>query len=60
MCPGREVLSSLACDNLAENERAAVLAHVSQCGHCRELLAVIAPDEGPPTKALLLKPKKAA
>jgi len=43
---------------LAVEERAAVLAHVSQCGHCRELLAVIAPDEGPPTQALLLNPKR--
>jgi anti-sigma factor ChrR (cupin superfamily) len=49
MHPSREVLSALASGELAAKDRADVLVHVAQCDSCREFLALIAPEEGPPT-----------
>lgn len=58
MHPSREVLSALASEKLAGGDRAVVLTHVAQCDSCRESLALIAPEEGPPTPTARTTTKK--
>ncbi len=60
MHPTREMLSALASDTLAPEERTVVLAHVAQCGSCREFLTLIAPEEGPPAPLVRSTAKKVA
>jgi len=42
--PDANVLTAFAEKSLPENERAHVLAHLSQCGNCRDVLALSLPD----------------
>ena len=42
-----ERLRAFVGDVLEENERSSVLAHLNQCIHCREILALITPEEAP-------------
>jgi hypothetical protein len=58
MHPSKEVLSALASENLVAEDRAVVLIHVTQCSSCREFLALIAPEEGPPTPVARTTTKK--
>ena len=46
-------LSAFASDELAEAERASMLAHLNACPICCGKLAVITPDEGPPGSGAL-------
>ena len=49
--PEPDVLAAFSERTLPEAERETVLAHLSACDRCREVLALIAPEEGPPRVA---------
>lgn len=51
--PSSEQLTAFVGNVLVESERASVFAHLSQCVHCREILALITPEEGPPAPIAL-------
>ncbi len=60
MHPSREVLIALASETLAHNERTVVVNHVAQCATCRDFLALITPEEGPPSPVAVAKARKAS
>ncbi len=60
MHPSQRTLIAFASEQLSGDEHAGVLLHVAQCGSCRELLALIFPDEGPPPIQVVRPGKKDA
>lgn len=55
----RQLLLAFAADALDSRDRAQMLGHLTRCRECREALALMTPDEGPPPPAAV-SPKKAA
>src|SRR5689334_15810920 len=49
--PEPDVLAAFSERMLPEAERESILAHLAACDRCREVLALISPDEGPPRVA---------
>ena len=49
--PEPDMLAAFSERTLPEAEREQVLAHLAACDRCREVLALIAPEEGPPRLA---------
>ena len=49
--PEPDLLAAFSERTLPEAERETVLAHLSACDRCREVLALISPEEGPPRVA---------
>jgi hypothetical protein len=45
--PSSEQLTAFVGNVLVESERASVFAHLTRCVRCREMLALITPEEGP-------------
>jgi hypothetical protein len=58
MHPRKEELRPAAADSLARDDRAVVLTYVAECGPCREFLALITLEEGPPAQAMVMTTKK--
>jgi hypothetical protein len=46
--PDADLLSAFAENSLLDHERERVMAHLAACPDCREVLALVAPAEGPP------------
>lgn len=49
--PDADVLTAFAEDALIAREREQVMVHLAACSDCREVVALIAPAEGPPLRA---------
>lgn len=49
--PEPDMLAAFSERALPQAEREQVLSHLAACDHCREVLALIAPEEGPPRVA---------
>jgi len=46
--PSNDQLNAYAANSLSQQERAKLAAHIHECAECREVLELIAPEEGPP------------
>ncbi len=55
--PNLQQLTAFIGNLLPRYERADVIAHLSQCVTCREILALVAPEEGPPAPIAISKRK---
>jgi hypothetical protein len=47
------VLDEFVAETLSESDRAVVVAHIGVCGECRGILALLTPEEGPPSPRAL-------
>lgn len=50
--PEPDMLAAFSERTLPDSEREQILAHLAACDRCREVLALIAPEEGPPRLAV--------
>lgn len=57
--PSREQLKAFAADSLSPIDREHMCGHIGPCAECREFLALITPEEGPPPAVARLKRKAA-